>query len=134
MIKQIKQVEQFNKAFNIEVKERPALVNLKDQELRVNLLKEEIDEYAQANSSGDIVEVVDAAADILYLAFGLVIQHGLQDIIEEVFDAVQASNMSKLGEDGSPIYREDGKVLKGPDFFTPTRSIELSLERYNYNY
>lgn len=134
MIKQIKQVEEFNKSFNIEVQTNPILVDLKTQELRVNLLKEEIEEYAIANSSGDMVEVVDAAADILYLAFGLVIQHGLQDIIEDVFNAVHSSNMSKLDESGRPIFREDGKVMKGPDFFTPTRSIELSLEKFNYNY
>lgn len=129
MKKQINQVKEFNDAFKLPYSNSPVLIDLKMQELRVNLLKEEIEEYAVANSSGNLVEVADAAADILYLAFGLVIQHGLQDIIENVFDAVQASNMSKLGSDGHPIYREDGKVIKGPDFFTPTKTIELELEK-----
>lgn len=129
MRKQINQVKEFNDAFNIPYSEKPVLTDLKMQELRINLLKEEIEEYAVANSSSDLVEVADAAADILYLAFGLVLQHGLQDVIENIFDAVQASNMSKLGSDGHPIYREDGKVIKGPDFFTPTKSIELELEK-----
>ena len=128
MKRQINQVIEFNDSFRLGYANTPTLVNLKSQELRANLLREEIDEYLEANSSGNIVEVVDAAADILYLAFGLVIQHGLQDIIEDVFDAVHNSNMSKLNENGRPVYREDGKVIKGPNFFTPTRSIERLLE------
>ena len=125
---QINQVLQFNKAFKLPTSDTPILVSLKQQELRGKLLREEIEEYEVANSSGDLVEVVDAAADILYLAFGLVIEHGLQHIIEDVFSAVQASNLSKLDDNGEPLYREDGKVIKSSNFFTPTKSINKLLE------
>lgn len=125
---QINQVLQFNEAFNLPTSDTPILISVKQQELRVRLLLEEVQEYATANASGDLVEVTDAAADILYLAFGLVIEHGLQHIIEDVFDSVHFSNLSKLDDNGKPVYREDGKVIKGPNFFTPTYNINKLLE------
>ena len=82
-------------------------------------LKERIKEYFDAANNNDLVEVADALGDLLYILCGTIIEHGMQYKIEEVFDEIQRSNMSKLGEDGNPIYREDGKVLKGPNYFKP---------------
>jgi predicted HAD superfamily Cof-like phosphohydrolase len=87
--------------------------------LRYKLMREENEEYLEAVSDNDLVEVADALGDMLYILCGTIIEHGLQHKIEEVFDEIQRSNMSKLGEDGEPIYREDGKVLKGPNYFKP---------------
>ncbi|HCQ12939.1 nucleoside triphosphate pyrophosphohydrolase family protein [Flavobacterium sp.] len=87
--------------------------------LRYNLMKEENEEYLEAAQNDDIVEIADALGDMLYILCGTIIEHGLQDKIEEVFNEIQRSNMSKLGEDGKPIYREDGKVMKGPNYFKP---------------
>lgn len=87
--------------------------------LRYNLMKEENEEYLEAAQNDDIIEIADALGDMLYILCGTIIEHGLQDKIEEVFNEIQRSNMSKLGEDGKPIYREDGKVMKGPNYFKP---------------
>ena len=95
--------------------------------LRFNLMKEENEEYFEAAQNNDLVEVADALGDMLYILCGTIIEHGMQDKIEEVFNEIQRSNMSKLGADGKPIYREDGKVLKGPDYFKP--NIRAILER-----
>jgi predicted HAD superfamily Cof-like phosphohydrolase len=89
------------------------------KELRFNLMKEENEEYLEAAKNNDIVEIADALGDMLYILCGTIIEHGLHDKIEEVFNEIQRSNLSKLGEDGKPIYREDGKVLKGPNYFKP---------------
>ena len=80
---------------------------------------EENDEYLEAALAGNLVEVADALGDMLYILCGTLITHGMQGKIEEVFHEIQRSNMSKLGEDGQPIYREDGKVMKGPNYFKP---------------
>lgn len=82
-------------------------------------MREENDEYLKACVAGDKVEIADALGDQLYILLGTMLVHGMQDKIEEVFDEIHQSNMSKLGEDGKPIYREDGKVLKGPNYFKP---------------
>jgi predicted HAD superfamily Cof-like phosphohydrolase len=76
--------------------------------------------------AGDLVEVADALGDMLYILCGTIIEHGLQDKIEEVFAEIQRSNMSKLGADGQPIYREDGKVMKGPNYSPPDLATILS--------
>ena len=120
-------VEKFHNAFGIENKYEPT-VELTDAvvELRHRLMKEENDEYLEAAKNGDLVEVADALGDQLYILCGTILSHGLQHKIVEVFEEIQRSNMSKLGEDGKPIYREDGKVLKGPNYFKP--NIEMILE------
>ncbi len=87
--------------------------------LRHRLMQEENDEYLEACWSGDITGIADALGDQLYILCGTILKHGLQDKIVEVFDEIQRSNMSKLGEDGKPIFREDGKILKGPNYFRP---------------
>lgn len=119
MKKQLDQVKAFHEAFGHPVGDEPRLVDKDTWFLRGSLLGEELEEYAEACVKGDIVEVADALADQLYILLGTMLVHGMQDKIEEIFDEVQRSNMSKLGEDGKPIHREDGKVLKGPNFSEP---------------
>jgi predicted HAD superfamily Cof-like phosphohydrolase len=120
MQKQIKAVKEFHAAFRIGHSENPIgdLGETKNL-LRYNLMKEENEEYLEAVQNNDLVEIADALGDMMYILCGTIIEHGLQHKIEEVFDEIQRSNMSKLGEDGNPIYREDGKVMKGPNYFKP---------------
>ena len=116
----IQDVETFHNSFGISNNHAPTVeLSAKDIQLRFDLLKEENDEYLEAAKNGDLVEVADALGDIMYILFGTMLKHGLQDKMVEVFKEIQNSNMSKLGEDGKPIYREDGKVLKGPNYFRP---------------
>ncbi len=116
---QIKQVEQFREAFNIGVAHEPTLLPMSSSNLHHKLLLEEVQEYKEAVDKHDIVEVADALVDIMYICLGAAVQHGLQHHLEEIFLAVQASNMSKLDADGNPIYREDGKIMKSNRFFKP---------------
>ena len=88
-------------------------------ELRFNLMKEENEEYLEAVQNNDLVEVADALGDMLYILCGTIVSHGLQHKIEAVFDEIQRYNMSKLDENGKPIYRADGKVMKGANYFKP---------------
>ena len=113
-------VKQFHTAYKLGYSEK-LNPDLGDQKilLRYNLMKEENEEYLEAAKNKDIVEIADALGDMLYILCGTIIEHGLQDKIEAVFDEIQKSNMSKLGNDGKPIYREDGKVMKGPNYFKP---------------
>ena len=123
MQKQLKAVRIFHETYGLGVSEemKADLGTLKN-ELRYNLMKEENEEYLEAVQNNDIVEIADALGDMLYILCGTILEHGLQHKIEEVFDEIQRSNMSKLGEDGKPIYREDGKVMKGPNYFKPNFS------------
>ena len=120
MQKKLNSVKEFHTAFGIGYSEtmRGDLGENKNM-LRYNLMKEENEEYLEAAQNNDIVEIADALGDMLYILCGTIIEHGLQHKIEAVFDEIQRSNMSKLGEDGNPIYREDGKVMKGPNYFKP---------------
>lgn len=118
--KPLNAVKKFHKAFGLTINEIPKAslgddINL----LRYKLMREENEEYLEAAQNNDLVEVADALGDMLYILCGTMISHGMQDKIEAVFDEIQRSNMSKLGKDGKPIYREDGKVLKGPNYFKP---------------
>jgi len=121
-------VHKFHTAFKLGIKNTPT-ANIGEERnlLRFNLMKEENEEYLEAAQNNDLVEVADALGDMLYILCGTIIEHGMQDKIEEVFNEIQRSNMSKLGADGNPIYREDGKVLKGPDYFKP--NIKAILEK-----
>ena len=113
-------VETFHKAFRIENNYEPTVaLSESDIMLRYKLMREENEEYLEAAQNGDIVEVADALGDMLYILCGTILKHGLQDKIEEVFEEIQRSNMSKLDKDGNPIYREDGKVLKSELYFRP---------------
>ena len=116
----IKAVQEFHKAFKIGYRDcLKADLGLAKNTLRFDLMKEENEEYLEAANNNDMVEVADALGDMLYILCGTIIEHGMQHKIETVFEEIQRSNMSKLGEDGQPIYREDGKVLKGPNYFKP---------------
>ena len=113
-------VHEFHSAFKLWIKNEPtADLGVAKNLLRFNLMKEENEEYLEAANANDLVEVADALGDMLYILAGTIIEHGMQYKIAEVFDEIQRSNMSKLGEDGHPIFREDGKVLKGPNYFKP---------------
>jgi predicted HAD superfamily Cof-like phosphohydrolase len=123
----IKAVEKFHDAFKIPNNYVPtAVLSDADIELRFNLMKEENEEYLEAAKNGDIVEIADALGDQLYILCGTILKHGLQDKMIEVFNEIQRSNMSKLDENGQPIYREDGKVLKSDLYFKPDISAVLS--------
>jgi len=130
MKKRIAAVHEFHTAFKLGMNNTPVAHIGDDRNmLRFNLMKEENEEYLEAAQNNDLVEVADALGDMLYILCGTMIEHGLQDKIASVFDEIQESNMSKLGEDGEPIYREDGKVLKGPNYFKP--NISKILENKN---
>ncbi|MGB1449512.1 MAG: hypothetical protein ACPG8F_06695 [Flavobacteriaceae bacterium] len=118
--KELDAVALFHNAFKIGCSNSPT-VDLPDdiKQLRFKLMEEENLEYLEAAKNNDMVEVADALGDMLYILCGTILTHGMQHKIEEVFQEIQRSNMSKLGEDGEPIYREDGKVLKGPNYFKP---------------
>jgi predicted HAD superfamily Cof-like phosphohydrolase len=116
----IEAVEAFHNAFGITNQYAPtAELTEADIQLRYNLMKEENEEYLEAAQRGDLVEVADALGDQLYILCGTILKHGLQHKIVEVFNEIQRSNMSKLDENGKPIYREDGKVLKSALYFRP---------------
>ena len=118
--KPIQAVSEFHKAFGLSIENKPtANISSDISNLRYNLMKEENEEYLEATKKNDLVEIGDALGDMLYILCGTIIAHGFQDKIEEIYDEIQRSNMSKLGSDGKPINREDGKVLKGPNYFKP---------------
>jgi predicted HAD superfamily Cof-like phosphohydrolase len=124
----IANVEKFHDAFGIKNNYAPtADLTNEEVELRFNLMKEENEEYLEAARKGDVVEIADALGDQLYILCGTILRHGLQSKIEEVFQEIQRSNMSKLDENGKPIYREDGKVLKSSLYFRP--NIASILEK-----
>lgn len=124
---QINSVKIFHEVYKLSYKDSPvADIGIDKINLRFKLMEEENQEYFEAAKNNDIVEVADALGDMLYILCGTIIEHGMQDKIEEIFDEIQKSNMSKLGEDGKPIYRNDGKVMKGPNYFKPKISEILN--------
>jgi len=126
--KPIQAVTAFHQAFGLGVESHPnANLPKAIAQLRFELMKEENEEYLEAAQSNDLVEIGDALGDMLYILCGTIIAHGFQDKIEAIFEEIQRSNMSKLGSDGKSIYREDGKVLKGPHYFKP--NIEKILKQ-----
>lgn len=132
MKKNIEKVKQFHDVFLIGNEEQPiAKVGSQTYTLRHRLMQEENEEYLEACQNTDLVEIADALGDMLYIWCGTVLKHGLQDVMEEVFDEIQRSNMSKLDDNGHPIFREDGKVMKGKNYFKP--NIEKILKKYVAN-
>ena len=120
MQKQLEAVKLFHTTYGLGVSETmKADLGTQKNNLRFDLMKEENEEYLEAVQNNDIVEIADALGDMLYILCGTILEHGLQHKIEAVFNEIQRSNMSKLGADGKPIYREDGKVMKGPNYFKP---------------
>ena len=113
-------VKTFIQTFGQDVKSKPAFSTDKINDLRYNLIKEELEELKQALDNKDLLEVADALTDILYVTYGAGHAFGID--LDKCFDEVQNSNMSKLGSDGKPIYNDAGKVMKGPDYFKPDLS------------
>ena len=113
-------VKNFMETFGQEVKSRPSFSSKKINKLRYNLIKEELDEFKQAIDNNDLLEVADALTDILYVTYGAGHAFGIN--LDACFEEVQNSNMSKLGNDGKPIYNDQGKVMKGPNYFKPDLS------------
>ena len=110
----------FMKTFGQEIKTKAGLSNDKINSLRISLIEEELSELKNAIKENDLKETIDALTDILYVTYGA--GHAFGVNLDKCFDEVQKSNMSKLGEDGKPIYNEDGKVMKGPNYFKPDLS------------
>ena len=120
MKNKIKAVHEFHKAFGLGIQNSPtAELETQRNLLRYKLMREENDEYLDAAKNGDLVEIADALGDMLYILCGTILKHGMQHKIEEVFNEIQKSNMSKLDVNGKPIYREDGKILKSDQYFKP---------------
>lgn len=115
----LEKVEEFNKAFGVQQSEKPDVLTSLDAVLRHKLMKEENDEYLEACLNNDLVEILDACVDQLYILCGTILKHGLQDKIKDSFNEVHRSNMSKLDENGKPVYREDGKIIKSHLFSKP---------------
>ena len=113
-------VKLFMQTYGQEVKAKANFSDEKTNKLRVDLIKEELDELTKAMDEKDLLEVADALTDILYVTYGAGHAFGIN--LDKCFDEVQNSNMSKLGEDGKPIYNESGKVMKGPNYFKPDLS------------
>ena len=107
----------FMKTFGQEVKIKPSLSTDKINQLRISLIQEELDELKEAIANKDLLEVADALTDLLYVIYGAGHAFGIN--LDKCFNEVQNSNMSKLGEDGKPIYNDKGKVMKGPNYFKP---------------
>ena len=117
-------VRLFMKTYGQEVKDKAGLSDAKTNKLRIDLIKEELEELTEAMQDKNLLEVADALTDILYVTYGAGHAFGID--LDKCFDEVQNSNMSKLGEDGKPIYNEAGKVMKGPNYFKPDLSKYLN--------
>jgi predicted HAD superfamily Cof-like phosphohydrolase len=125
---QISKVEEFHEVFKIGSRTEPCgTIEEKEYLLRHRLMMEENEEYLDACKKGDLVEIADALGDKLYILCGTILKHGLQHKIEEVFNEIHRSNMSKLDENKQPIFREDGKILKSSLYFKP--NIKAVLEK-----
>ena len=122
MKEQLNSVAEFHKAFKQKDGKWPQPLDRNDYNLRHALMEEENNEYLEACEKNSLIEIADALGDQLYILCGTILKHGMQDVIEDVFREIQASNMSKLGEDGKAVIREDGKILKGPGYFRPDLS------------
>ena len=114
----------FMKTYGQEVKDKAGLSDARTNKLRIDLIKEELEELTEAMQDENLLEVADALTDILYVTYGAGHAFGID--LDKCFEEVQNSNMSKLGEDGKPIYNEAGKVMKGPNYFKPDLSKYLN--------
>jgi len=122
MIEILNKVKEFSDATNHKSSSEITIPRFDTCELRFKLMAEENQEYLHACADRNMIEVADALGDMLYVLAGTILAHGMQDKVIEVFDEIHRSNMSKLDENGKPIYREDGKVLKGDNYFKPNIS------------
>lgn len=130
MKRKIECVEEFHRIYKLGNSKKP-IGKLKDglEKLRFDLMAEENGEYLEAAKKGNVVEVADALGDMLYILCGTIIEHGMQNVIDDVFEEIHRSNLSKLDENGDPIYREDGKVIKGPNYFPPNLKKFLKIKK-----
>lgn len=120
LLEKINKVKEFHETFKLEFHESPiAKIDPAIVDLRHRLMQEENDEYLEACRNNDLTQIADALGDKMYILFGSIIAHGLQHKIEEIFEEIHRSNMSKLDENGNPIYREDGKIMKSKNYFLP---------------
>jgi predicted HAD superfamily Cof-like phosphohydrolase len=120
LVEKINSVKEFHEVFKIGSREIPeGSISEAEYILRHRLMQEENDEYLEACKRGDLVEIADALGDKMYILFGSILKHGLQYKIEEIFDEIHRSNMSKLDDKGQPIFREDGKIMKSSNYFKP---------------
>ncbi len=117
-------VRLFMKTYGQEVKDKAGFSDAKTNKLRIDLIKEELEELTEAMQDENLLELADALTDILYVTYGAGHAFGID--LDKCFEEVQNSNMSKLGEDGKPIYNEAGKVMKGPNYFKPDLSKYLN--------
>ncbi len=126
----LEQVKEFHETYGLPVESEPNISDAKTNDLRINLIAEELDELKEALKNNDIVETLDALIDLQYVLDGAFLSLGLHDVKDAAFAEVHRSNMSKLGEDGKPIRREsDGKVMKGPNYFVPAMSQFIRKKR-----
>lgn len=130
MNRQIEQVKRFHQAFGHPVRQKPTHLSEERIEMRIDILREEISELEEAMLEQNIVNVADAIIDSIYILIGHALEFGIAHRLEECFDEVQRSNMSKLGEDGLPIYREDGKIMKGPKYSPPALAEIILPDKY----
>lgn len=129
MKKPLSYVSEFHTKFKVPQHESPvAQLPTSIVELRHRLMAEENDEYLEAAKEGNLTEIADALGDQLYILCGTILSHGLQHVIEDVFEEIQQSNLSKLDENGEPIFREDGKIMKSNRYFKP--NIASVLEKH----
>lgn len=120
MKKQLQQTKEFNKAFgHITGNEDLSFPSEKIQQLQEKLIAEELEEFKQAQENEDLVEVADSLVDLLYVVMGAAHHYGMDGLLEDCFDEIHESNMSKANEDGEPVIKDDGKVLKGDGYFEP---------------
>jgi predicted HAD superfamily Cof-like phosphohydrolase len=120
ILEKINSVKEFHEVFRIGSREIPeGKIEEAEYMLRHRLMQEENEEYLEACKRGDLVEIADALGDKMYILFGSILKHGLQHKIEEIFDEIHRSNMSKLDDTGQPIFREDGKIMKSNNYFKP---------------
>jgi predicted HAD superfamily Cof-like phosphohydrolase len=128
LLETINKVKEFHEVFGLEYHEEPkAEIENKIIALRHRLMQEENDEYLEAAVKGDLPLIADALGDKLYILCGTIIAHGLQHKIVEVFNEIHRSNMSKLDDNGKPIYREDGKIMKSSNYFLPDIKTVLEI-------
>jgi predicted HAD superfamily Cof-like phosphohydrolase len=130
MREELKKVKEFHDSFGLKDKmlDSPSQIKQSDWELRHSLMEEENTEYLEACINNDIFEIADALGDQLYILYGTILAHGMGDIIVNIFNEIHRSNMSKLDEDGNPIYREDGKIIKGPNYSKPNFKNILDIK------
>ncbi len=122
-------VSEFHETFGAPLGKVPALIPFTRATLRYNLIGEELNEFYEAMCQNDIVGIADALGDLAYVVYGAAIEYGIQ--LDEVIREIHASNMSKLGGDGEPVYRADGKILKGPNYWGPKLDVVLEAQGWN---